>query len=530
MHQPNMLVKQVSKFLSIVLGGALLFNAIFWQEKIALNLLLFISFSIAALVVLYKEAFKETQAKILLLATVASMAAVVTYNSTISCIACFCTFILLTAYCKYKQRSPLYAAASAAESFLYFIPQFFVYLKQFLSNKKSGKYLSGKIRLAIVPVALMFVFLFIYLQSSKVFSQVVSTFTAQLLSWVEPVINWIAPERISFIVLGLCISGGLLFRTYQKTFEQQEAIKNDELQRARSNRKKDISLWQELMQLFIGRRAIGPLGLLHEYKAGVLSFIALNLLLLFVNTTDVVYLWVGRHYDADFAWSEYVHEGAELLILSIVLAMLVVLFFFRGNLNFFKGKKWLLTLAYIWIVQNLFLTASAALRNYHYVLHMGLTYKRIGVFVFALLVVIGLVSVYVKISTVKSTYYLIKFNAFAGLATFIMASFFQWDVLIARYNIENRDTISLDTEFLLSLSDHALPVLQEHAELFTRKKFITRQEYVPENDKSTSGTVLEYRINTFLQQQQNYSWLSWNVADEQTRKALQQGNELAQKQ
>jgi hypothetical protein len=528
MNQPNLLLKNVQRFLSITIVGALLFNAIFWQEKIALNLLLFVAFSIAALISLYKETFKDAQAKLLLLATIASMIMVIIYNSTVSCLACFSAFILLTAYCKYKQRSPVYAAASAMESFLYFIPQFFTDLKKYFTHKKSGKSFSTKIRLAIIPGALVFVFFFIYIQSSQAFSQIVSKFSNQILVWIEPVINWIAPERIGFIAFGLCITGGLLFRSYQKSFEQQEALKKDVLQRAKSNRKRDVSLWQELMQLFIGRRAIGPLGLMYEYKAGVLSFVVLNLLLLFVNATDVVYLWVSRQYDANFAWSEYVHEGAEMLILSIVLAMLVVLFFFRGNLNFFKGKKWLLRLAYIWIIQNLFLAASAALRNYHYIMHCGLTYKRIGVCVFVLLVAVGLVSVYVKIRTVKSTYYLVKFNAFAGLATFIIATFFQWDVMIARYNIENRNTILLDADFLLTLSDHALPVLQQHAELFSKKKFITRQEYVAEDDNGNDITVLDYRIRNFLAEQKSYSWLSWNIADAQTTRQLQQARSLAQ--
>lgn len=530
MNQHSIFLSHVRRFLLTTIIGALLFNAIFWQEKIALNLLLFVTFSIAALITLYKETFRNTQAKLLLLATIASMIMVVIYNSTISCLACFSAFILLTAYCKYKQRSPIYAAASAMESFVYFIPQFLVYLKEYFSGKKSGKSFSTKIRLAIIPTVLVLVFFFIYMQSSEAFSQIVSKFSNQIVTWIEPIVNWIAPERIGFILLGLCIIGGLLFRSYKREFEQQEALKNDNLQRAKSNKKRDMSLWQELMQLFIGHRAIGTLGLMYEYKAGILSFVVLNLLLLLVNATDVVYLWVSRKYDANFAWSEYVHEGAELLILSIVLAMLVVLFFFRGNLNFFKGKKWLLGLAYIWIIQNLFLTASAAFRNYHYIMHCGLTYKRIGVCVFVLLVAIGLVSVYVKIRTVKSAYYLIKFNAFAGLATFIIATFFQWDVLIARYNIENRNTILFDADFLLTLSDHALPVLQQHAELFSKKKFISRQEYVTEDDNGNNITVLDYRIRNFLAEQKSYSWLSWNVADAQTKKALQNGSVLAQKQ
>ena len=105
----------------------------------------------------------------------------------------------------------------------------------------------------------------------------------------------------------------------------------------------------DLLTLFMGRFANGIMALRNENTIGLISLVMLNILLLFINVIDIKYVWFGFTYTANVSLTKYVHEGAGLLIFSIVLAMLVLLFFFRGNLNFYKKNKWLRYLAYAWI-------------------------------------------------------------------------------------------------------------------------------------------------------------------------------------
>lgn len=522
MSQPIAMPKSAATSLLLVLAGAALFNAIFWHEKLALNMALFILFSVGAVFFIYKNAVQHRHARWMLLAVATSLAMVLVYNSTISCIACGASILLFSAYCKYQHRSPLYAAASAAQSFQYFIPQFAAHLKGFFAHKRKAATAFRQVRFALLPLLLVLLFFFIYLAANQAFASIASRLGNAIGRWLAPILDWVEPQRLLFLLLGLFITGGLLYKYFSAPFEKKEAAQNDDLQRLRKLRHRNhISTSQSIAQLFIGRHADSSLALKYEYKAGLWSLVVLNILLLAVNATDVAYVWLRQNYQPNFQWIEYVHSGAQVLVASIVLAIAVVLFFFRGNLNFLRSNKTLRLTAYLWLVQNAFLTLSVCLRNYSYVVYMGLAYKRIGLCVFLVLVFIGLFSVFVKIRWVKSNYYLIKFNAAASFIVLILSTFVQWDVLIARYNISHRATIPLDTAFLLRLSDPALPILQQHPELFQTQYVSVRGEVLAEKEDGPATTFLEYRIHTFLSQQKQLSWLSWNWADAQTRQQLQ---------
>ena len=148
----------------------------------------------------------------------------------------------------------------------------------------------------------------------------------------------------------------------------------------------------------MGRFANGIMALRNELTVGIISLALLNALLLSINIIDIIYVWLGFSYKSTMNLSAYVHEGAGMLIFSIVLAMVVLLFFFRRNLNFYKKNKYLRYGAIIWIVQNIILVISVFIRDYYYFVHMGMAYKRIGVMIFLVLVLTGLITVFIKIA------------------------------------------------------------------------------------------------------------------------------------
>jgi hypothetical protein len=247
----------------------------------------------------------------------------------------------------------------------------------------------------------------------------------------------------------------------------------------------------------------------------------LNVLLLFINAIDIIYVWFGFSYAPNINLTQYVHEGTGMLIFSIVLAMFVLLFFFRGNLNFYKKNKLLRYGAYGWILQNAVLVVSVLLRDYYYIVHMGLAYKRIGVLVFLIMVLMGLITVFIKIHQRKTAYYLWRVNGWFAIGLLVAASCIHWDETIASYNLAHKNTVPLDIKFLLTLSDKTLPLLEKNQDVLNAKteSVSGEGEYLLRSTQ-TAQEIFEMRKKEFFDRQKTYSWLSWNVTDDYVKRNL----------
>ena len=79
------------------------------------------------------------------------------------------------------------------------------------------------------------------------------------------------------------------------------------------------------------------------------------------------------------------------------MAVGVILFYFKGGFNFDEKAAQLKRLAKIWIALNCVLIVSAVMKNTEYIAFFGLTYKRLGVYLFLVLALIGLMLSFQKI-------------------------------------------------------------------------------------------------------------------------------------
>jgi hypothetical protein len=216
-----------------------------------------------------------------------------------------------------------------------------------------------------------------------------------------------------------------------------------------------------------------------------------------------------------------VHDGTELLIISIVLAMLILIVLFKGNLNFYKKNKWLKVGAYAWILQNVVLVISVFLRDYYYIVFFGLAYKRIGVLFFLIAVLTGLATVFIKIRYGKTNYFLFRVNAWAGIFMLVAATVINWDQMIASYNFSNNAKVPVDLDFAFSLSDQALPTIDKYRDILIERQNRIKNEPVTGGDTVCTTCYVEKlneRRDNFLKSEQSYSWLSWNYADAQVKR------------
>lgn len=519
-------MKPASLKIALVIAGAVLFNIIFWQEKLAINSLFFDAFILAAVFYLYQPSFKKPAMKWLLFVHLITVGTVIIHNTILSKLAFSSTLLLVIVFTQYEHRSLWYAGASAFMNYVLMLPSFVFSIGQ-MRKSKLNFYGTGKaLRFIVIPVIILIVFSILYSFSNAVFHDVLNTVGIALEQFFSRFFDWFSWSRFGFLLLGLFITGGLLLKSNADYFSKNDIEKQDNLNR----KKNDLRKWKQtpmydMLSLLMGRFANGIMALRNENTVGIISLVLLNLLLFFINWLDVVYVWFGFSYSKDINLSRYVHEGAGLLIFSIILAMLVLLFFFRGNLNFYEKNKWLKVGAYLWIIQNIILVVSVFFRDYYYIHEYGLAYKRIGVLVFLTLVLAGLLTVYIKISHVRTNYFLLKVNAWVVMAVLVISSCVHWDETIAEYNLSRKSVLPLDVKFLLSLSDKTLPLLDKNQDVLTRT-FIS-SPYNDEGDTYYRGQLsakeyFERRKKDFFEEQKNYTWLSWNAADNYVKENLQQ--------
>lgn len=507
----------------LVTVGAVLFNIIFWQQKMALNAVLFDVFIISSVFYLYPVAFKQSVIKWLLSAHIITAAAVVLHNTILSKVAFSATLLLVVVFIQYLHRSVWYAAGSAVLNYVLMIPSFFNNLQQLRPAKFNFFSAKKVIRFLIIPILFLLLFFGLYNFANSIFNTIITDIAAAVQQFFARFFDWFSWQRYWFLLLGLFITGGLLLKSKVLYFVKADSSKSTSLARKKNNLNKwRQTSWFQLLSLLMGRFASGSMALRNENTTGIISLVLLNILLLFINCIDVVYVWFGFKYNNDLNLSQYVHEGTGMLIFSIILAMVLVLFFFRGNLNFYKKNKWLRLGAYAWLVQNMVLVVSVFFRDYYYIVNKGLAYKRIGVLVFLLLVLIGLVTVFIKIQQVKTAYYLLRINAFFAMAILVICACVHWDEMIAEYNLARKNIIPLDIHFLLTLSDKTLPILEANKEIFdtTASQILSWESDFSDHSVLSLKEVFERRKKAFFVEQKYYNWLSWNYADDFTNKYL----------
>jgi hypothetical protein len=508
--------------LLLVTIGALLFNIIFWQEKLALNALLFDAFVLWSVFYLYPAAFTKPAMKWLLLAHVITLITVIVHNTVLSKLAFSTTLLLLVVFIQYLHRSVWYAAASAAGNYVLFVFSFFENIKQVKTTGIKPLGIKNALRFLIIPLLIAAVFFVLYSFSNAIFQDVVNDMGIALGNFFSRFFSWFSWNRFGFLLMGLFITGGLLFKMHSNYFSEKDFSHHNDLWR----KKHDLNRWKksalfDMLSVFMGRFANGVMALRNENIVGIISLVMLNALLLFINAIDIVYVWFGFTYSPNLNLKEYVHEGAGMLIFSIVLAMAVLLFFFRGNLNFYKKNKWLRYGAYGWILQNAILVISVLVRDSYYIEHMGLAYKRIGVLVFLTMVLMGLITVFIKIHQRKTSYYLLRVNGWFAIILLVLCSCVHWDELMANYNLAHKNSIPVDVKFLLTLSDKTLPLIEKNQDVLDKYNAVKDGEgnYLYRSTLSEKQEF-EERKKQFLDQQKKYSWLSWNVTDDYVKTRL----------
>jgi hypothetical protein len=536
-----------------IFGGGVLFNFLFWNEGLGVNLLLHTLF-IFVILLTKKEHYADKKTIIIAFSHLLAALLIVVNHSILNIFGYYLTLIVFIGYIHAKQIKLVFTALLSG--FLQLASSPINLAKKVLAIKIGNfslKPIFRPIKYMIIPVFVVIFFSIIYTIANPVFAKYGEALMINISNFIADIFSFIFGDlsfaRFLHVILGVLFTAGILLTFKENGLEKIDANLSENLIRKRKSKSESSSI-HELKLIFLGSIISKKMALKTENIIGIISFSALNLLILILNVIDFNTLWLGNINSFDDTYlSTQLHEGANSLIFSIVMAMLVILYFFSGNINFFSKNKTLKLLAYAWIIQNTFLVFSVLIRDYHYINLSGLTHKRIGVLVFLILCIIGLFTVYIKVAQQKTLFYLLKINGQIWYILLLVLGIVNWDTFIVNYNIDSRDRIALDVEHLMEMSDKTLPILDQnrsllneyvakfddykHTSLATAVAITPTDSTTVELPKPPIDSVklqreterkrieafnkdLDFRISSFEKKHLNNSWLSWNYRDWQT--------------
>jgi hypothetical protein len=265
------------------------------------------------------------------------------------------------------------------------------------------------------------------------------------------------------------------------------------------------------------------LDLKYEYLMVFTLFSLLNILYLVINYIDVKWVWFQFDVSQVESLKELVHEGVGWLIVTLLVSIFIISYYFRGNLNFYPNNKSLKLLAYGWIIQNGVLAFSVVLRTLYYVQYHGLASKRIGVFLFLAIVLFGLGSLFYKIQKKRNFSFLMRVNSAFILSSLVIASLLPWNIITVQFNLNHEVTNQIDVDNYLDLDPQIYPILYKNLDKI-ENQIVNHQRnsvrWIRYQSLEDFELELERRTKSYLNKKNKVGWASWSYADQQAITAL----------
>lgn len=460
------------------------YSILFYNQLLGLNLLLFNIIIIALLLLRDKTLFKSKEFIITSSLALISATACYIHNSDWSIVMNVISLMLTATISINKENSIILNVFHSAYTHLSVIGYMIydLFKKKENANESENKRGYAKtIILAIIPVLICLVFFGLYRESNLAFKLLSDKINLNIISW-----SW-----VGFTLFGFILMYALFLQRSFKKLNEADILKSDALfDKYNSNDESTYADWFQKLMSFNS-----------ELLTGVILFALINILTLSVNITDIIYTWSAHSLPKGATYSEFIHSGIASLITSIVFAIIIILFYFRGAINFYKENKTIKILAYIWILQNVFLILSTMLRNKMYVDTYSLTEKRVGVFIYLGLAILGLLLCFYKIATKRNNIFLFRKNTWAVYISLTLLSVIDWSSVISKYNIyraKKSNNFYLDANYMGELNENNLETIWNY------------YQSLPEGDfrKQLLKEKIDMKINTILSKSYQYDFRS----------------------
>lgn len=487
----------------ILLSATAAYSYLFYAQTAGFNFLLFSILLIVLLLLRNPLVWKAKQWQMAALGSLLTGTCVLLYGNGLSVFANVVSLSLLAAYSIEAGSSLFFSLLYAVSAYACSPVWLFIdYWERRQKATVEGGEPASRKTIWLLPIIVTLAFFGLYRASNPLFND-----------WTE---NWnldfIETQWLFFTLGGLMLVYGFFYLRPWKDLIAWENRSGNELKPQPLETSNSWSL---------------GLSIEEQFTSGKLLFILLNVLLLLVNLLDAKFLFLDRQLPAGLTYSQFLHQGITALIVSILVAIVIILYYFRGALHFHPKNKLLKALVYLWILQNVLMLCSAAARNGLYIGEYGLTYKRIGVYVFLLLTIVGLLTTYIKVWKAKTNYFLIRINSWVVYVVLVMACWLNWDLFITRYNMDQ--TKSVGREYLMDLSDANLSEMWSLPVGTTVSTVVIQDERVKrafhEEMHFQAQQKLSNRLYQFMEREITKDWQSWNLDDERVKAVILTLNE-----
>lgn len=391
----------------------ILFVIVFYDQNPGLNLgIIGIIYSLLTFFRTSKE--NRTRTFLFLFVTsILSSIAFAWYGDMPSFLAVASSYLLLSYRSKNRRLKILFLIPVFVTNCFTAIFRFFS-LDEWLPKRNVPGLWQKTLAFVLIPLILISVFFAVYSAGSNHF--------ANLFTNVELDINfW---QLLAMIILGFFIAFNYWNFAVEKFIYKNNHILDDNF--------KEKEVIQKSTYSFLDLDA--------ERMSGIISFFALNILLIFFIVT-YNYEQFYESAKPSSSLSEETHERVNAVIMSIAMAILVIMFYFKSNFNFDPKAGLMKTLAKIWIFLNAVLVVSAMVKNSEYIINYGFTYKRLGVYAFLILSLIGLIMTFIKIQMKKRNAFLFNTMAWYIYGIILVCSYINWGGIITAENMKRKDFV-----------------------------------------------------------------------------------------
>lgn len=394
----------------LLLFTTISFVALFYGQDMGVNLSIFSLIVWSTLLFIRRGIYKDKSFILLSISIFVSAAAFAWYGDFISFVALYLSLIITGFYALFQNKlNVLNLLVLLPLNYSSFIVRIFFLDKWLLNKNKMTNTRAKLFAYYIIPAFFAIVFLIVYSNSSKILSDFFRN---------------IAIDFNLGEVIILTITGFFFMFSYYHFFVPRLIIKNNTHMGDSFTFSSETSMKPTFQHIDIS----------FERKSGEITLLLLNIMLLIFL---VIYNIEHFTAEASGTLSDSVHERIYTIIFSIVLAVSVILFYFKNTFNFDREAKRLRLLAYVWIILNLLLIVSAVFANMNYIAAYGLSFKRTGVYIFLLLSVAGLFFTFIKIKEKKTNIYLIKNMLWTVFVVLVINSVINWSWIITQHSIKN---------------------------------------------------------------------------------------------
>ena len=382
-----------------------IFTVLFYEQSVGLNLAIFGLILTALVYFTSNHIVMNRTFYVLMAASIGSCVAFAWYGDLTSFFAVVLSLSLFVFRSRSANLKPVFALIVIPINALFSVFSIFAFNKWLPKSQKNTNFWKKLFAYFVIPLVFVIIFFAVYASGSEHFANFIAK-----LEW-----NINIGQVILIALLGLYLMYSFWNHSGKFLEKPSRLFKND-FTKTPDTEKSTFSFIDIQM----------------ERTSGMISFVCLNvLLLIFVITFNY-----EQFFEQSINLKTEIHERVNTVIFSIIMAIALILFYFRGGFNFDTKANRVKILAKIWIVLNAALVFSAFAKNTEYIYKTDmLTYKRLGVYAFLILSLIGLIYTFLKIQKRKTNAFLFNKMFWYFFGTLLVCSFVNWGGIITRYNM-----------------------------------------------------------------------------------------------